>query len=82
MEKSIREMNLEFFGAQLENRGDHTTRGFSFHSNQDTKFWVLKQTSSRLGWDPSEGKYFKGPILFGGDLNFERNFLPLVISET
>ena len=81
-EKSIREMNLEFLGAQVENRGDHTTRGFIFHSNQDTKFWVLKQTSTWLSWDPSKGKYFKDPILFGGDLNFKRNFEPLVISET
>ena len=45
-EKSIREMNLEFLESLLESRGDHTTRGFGFQGNKDTKFWVLKQTSS------------------------------------
>ena len=80
-EKDIRELNLEFLSNKIRNIGDRFTRGFEAQCNTDSKSWILKQSSSWLGWNPDRNEYFSEPIVFGGNLDFERHFENLVISD-
>jgi hypothetical protein len=80
-EKDIRELNLEFLSDKIRMIGDRLTRGYENQCNVDSKSWILKQNSCWLGWNPDDNQYFSDPIEFGGDLNFERNFENLVISD-
>jgi hypothetical protein len=80
-EKDILELNLEFISDKATRLGDRLTRGFENQSIVDSKSWVLKQNNKWLGWNPENNKYFIAPIEFGGDLDFERNFENLVISD-
>ena len=80
-EKDIRELNLEFLSDKIRNIGDRFTRGYEAQCNVDSKSWILKQNSCWLGWNPDQNEYFSDPIEFGGNLDFERNFENLVISD-
>ena len=80
-ERDIREMNLEYLSNLPQHQGDQTTRGYKSQSNKDSKSWILKQANNWLGWSPVENRYYDEPILFGGDIDFKRNFESLVISD-
>ena len=61
---------------------DQTARQWDGQHPVDSRSWVLKSGSKWLGYDPLAQAYFEDPIFFGGDLNFERNFESLVISDS
>ena len=61
-ERNIREMNLEYIGNLLQNRGDQTVRGYGDQSNKDSKSWILKKSSKWLGWNHTANQYFNQAI--------------------
>ena len=79
-EEEIRQMNINHVAelteqeARLEVR--HETR-----ATVTSKDWVLKERDIWKGFDPSTGRYFLKPIVFGGKIDWDNNFLPLVIND-
>ena len=47
----------------------------------DARNWVVKSATRWSGWNAAESVYFESPLLFEGDINFEKNFEPLVVSD-
>ena len=43
--------------------------------------WVIKSSTSWKGWNASESNYYETPILFEGEIGYEKNFQPLVVCD-
>ena len=79
-EEEIRQMNIDHIGEQDEQASNLEQREVH-RAVVTTKDWILKERDQWKGWNPATGKYYLKPIQFGGKLDFESNFLPLVISD-
>ena len=79
-EQEIKQMNIDYLGNQDEEGNDMELRqeGRTVVSSKD---WVLKERACWKGYNPTKGKYELKPIKFGGKVEFDTNFLPLVISD-
>ena len=42
--------------------------------DMESRSWIIKSTSKWSGWNASESVYYDAPLLFEGEINFERNF--------
>ena len=78
-EEEIRQMNIDYAGDQTEEASNLETRN-EHRAVVTSKDWVLKERDQWKGFCPTTGRYFLKPIEFGGKIDFETNFLPLVIS--
>ena len=47
----------------------------------DPEFWIVKNNHRWHGWNPETSSYFVQPILFEGDINFSKNFEPLIVCD-
>ena len=79
-EEEIRQMNINHVGDQTEEESRLETRN-EHRAVVTSKDWILKERDQWKGFCPTTGKYFLKPIEFGGKIDFETNFLPLVISD-
>ena len=48
--------------------------------DMDQKSWVIKSAEKWSGWNAAENVYFEKPLLFEGDISYEKNFQPLIVS--
>ena len=79
-EEEIKQMNIDYQGNQDEEGNDMELRQEG-RTVVSTKDWVLKERARWKGYNPTKGKYELKPIKFGGKVEFDTNFLPLVISD-
>ena len=49
--------------------------------DMEAKSWIIKSSEKWSGWNAAENVYFDTPLLFEGDINYERNFQPLIVSD-
>ena len=47
----------------------------------DARSWVVKSENSWMGWDPESSSYFPDPILFEGEVKFDKHYKQLVVSD-
>ena len=79
-EEEIRQMNIDHQGDQDE-QGNNMELRQERRAVVSTKDWILKERDKWKGYNPIKGKYELKPIKFGGTVDFDSNFLPLVISD-
>ena len=47
----------------------------------DSRSWVVKTDSVWRGWSPEDSQYFDAPILFEGEIKFDKFYEQLVVSD-
>ena len=47
----------------------------------DSRSWVIKTDSLWRGWSPEDSQYFVDPILFEGEIKFDKYYEQLVVSD-
>ena len=47
----------------------------------DSRSWVIKTDSLWRGWSPEDSQYFADPILFEGEIKFDKYYEQLVVSD-
>ena len=80
-ELDIRTLNIQYLAMQDQDQVDLELKDESIKTIS-SKDWILKERNVWRGYDPVTGTYFKKPIVFGGQLDWDVNFLPLVISDS
>ena len=79
-ELDIRTLNIQYLAEQTRESFDVEERQGNFQTIS-AKEWILKEKCQWKGFDPETRTYYKKNIEFGGNLNFDENYLPLVILD-
>ena len=80
-ELDIRQLNIQYLARQDLAQVNFEVRDENI-STISSKDWILKERDIWRGYNPESGNYFQKPIVFGGKLDWDVNFLPLVISDS
>ena len=73
-------MNSAYYSDRAKRQVSADLQGRSM-IDMDPRSWVIKSATRWSGWNASESVYYETPLLFEGDINFERNFQPLIVCD-
>ena len=77
-ELQVRQMNSAYYSDRAKRQVSADLQGRSM-IDMDPRSWVIKSATRWSGWNASESVYYETPLLFEGDINFERNFQSLIV---
>ena len=79
-ELQVRQMNSAYYSERAKKQVSADLQGRTL-IDMDSRSWVSKSSTRWSGWNASESVYYDTPLLFEGDINFEKNFQPLIVSD-
>ena len=79
-ELKIRQINSKFYSDKARKQIASRLHGQEL-VEMPSREWVIKTETSWKGWNASESKYYETPILFEGDIGYDKNFAPLVVCD-
>ena len=79
-ELQVRQMNSAYYSEKAAKQIAANLGGKTY-IEMDARNWVVKSATRWSGWNAAESIYYESPHLFEGDINFEKNFEPLVVSD-
>ena len=79
-ELQVRQMNSAYYSEKAAKQIAANLGGKTY-IEMDARNWVVKTATRWSGWNAAESIYYESPLLFEGDINFEKNFEPLVVSD-
>ena len=79
-ELKIRQMNSAFYSDKSRKQISSKLHGQEL-VEMPSRDWVIKTETAWKGWNSSESRYYETPILFEGEIAYERNFAPLVVCD-
>ena len=74
-ELEIRTLNIQYLAGQTRESFDVEERQGNFQTIS-AKEWILNEKCKWKGFDPETRTYYRKNIEFGGNLNFDENYLP------
>ena len=72
-ELQVRQMNSAYYSDKAKKQVTDDLQGRNM-IDMESRSWIIKSTSKWSGWNASESVYYDTPLLFEGEINFERNF--------
>ena len=79
-ELQVRQLNSSFYSEKAAKQIAANLGGKTY-IEMDPRNWVVKTPSKWSGWNAVQSVYYDTPLLFEGDLQFEKNFAPLVVAD-
>ena len=79
-ELQIRQMNAAYYSQKERNQIASGLHGKDM-VNMDGRNWVIKTSTCWRGWNANESAYYDSPLLFEGEIGYEKNFQPLIVSD-
>ena len=79
-ELQVRQMNSAYYSGRAKKQVSADLQGRTL-IDMDSRSWVIKSSTRWSGWNAAESAYYDSPLLFEGDINFEKNFQPLIVSD-
>ena len=79
-ELQIRQMNSTYYSDKARKQVSSKLHGQDL-VEMPSRDWVIKTETAWKGWNASESNYYETPILFEGDIGYEKNFAPLVVCD-
>ena len=79
-ELQVRQMNSAYYSERAKKQVAADLEGRTL-IDMDSRSWVVKSSTQWSGWNAAESTYYDSPLLFEGDINFEKNFEPLIVSD-
>ena len=79
-ELQVRQLNSSFYSEKAAKQVAANLGGKTY-IEMDPRNWVVKTPSKWSGWNAVQSVYYDMPILFEGDILFEKNFAPLVVAD-
>ena len=79
-ELKIRQINSTFYSDKARKQVTSNLHGQEL-VEMPSREWVIKTDTAWKGWNASESKYYETPILFEGDISYDKNFAPLVVCD-
>ena len=79
-ELEIRQMNSTYYSDKARKQVSSKLHGQDL-VEMPSRDWVIKTETAWKGWNASESNYYETPILFEGDIGYEKNFAPLVVCD-
>ena len=79
-ELQVKQMNSAYYSEKAAKQIAANLGGKTY-IEMDARNWVVKSGTRWSGWNAAESIYYESPLLFEGDINFEKNFEPLVMSD-
>ena len=79
-ELQVRQLNSSFYSEKAAKQIAANLGGKTY-IEMDPRNWVVKTPSKWSGWNAVQSAYYDTPLLFEGDLQFEKNFAPLVVAD-
>ena len=80
-ELQVRQVNSSHYSERQHNHLVDNIQGRNT-IQMDSKSWVVKSSTRWSGWSAEENRYNETPSLFEGDLDFLKNFQPLIVSDS
>ena len=79
-ELQVRQMNSAYYSEKATKQIAANLEGKTM-IEMDARNWIVKSSTRWSGWNAAESTYYDSPLLFEGDINFEKNFEPLIVSD-
>ena len=79
-ELQIRQMNSAYYSEKAKKQVSNGLQGKEM-IDMDSRHWIVKSESEWKGWNASDSVYYDTPLLFEGDIKYEKNFQPLVVCD-
>ena len=73
-------MNAAYYSKKAKNQVSSRLHGKDM-VDMDGRNWIIKSSTSWRGWNASESVYYETPLLFEGEIGYEKNFQPLIVSD-
>ena len=72
-ELQIRQMNSTYYSDKSRKQVSSKLHGQEL-VEMPSRDWVIKTETAWKGWNASESSYYETPILFEGDIGYDKNF--------
>ena len=79
-EIEIKRMCSAYYANENENAVVDSLQGRE-KCKMESRSWIVKTDSVWRGWNPEDSQYFEAPILFEGEIKFDRYYEQLVVSD-
>ena len=79
-EIQIKRLCSAYYANENENSVVDTLQGRE-KCKMESRSWIVKTDSMWRGWSPEDSQYFEAPILFEGEIKFDRYYEQLVVSD-
>ena len=79
-EIQIKRLCSAYYANENENSVVDTLQGRE-KCKMDSRSWIVKTDSIWRGWNPEDSQYFEAPILFEGEIKFDKYYEQLVVSD-
>ena len=79
-EIEIKRLCSSYYASDHENSVVDSLQGRTM-CKMDARSWVVKSDSVWRGWNPEDSQYFDAPILFEGEIKFDKYYEQLVVSD-
>ena len=79
-ELQIRQMNSAYYSDKARKQVSNGLHGKDM-VDMESRNWIIKSSTSWRGWNASESVYYETPLLFEGEIGYEKNFQPLIVTD-
>ena len=79
-ELQIRQMNSAYYSEKAKKQVSNGLHGKEM-IDMESRHWIVKSGTAWKGWNAAESVYYKIPLLYEGDIGYEKNFQPLVVCD-
>ena len=79
-ELQVRQLNSSFYSEKAAKQIAANLGGKTY-IEMDPRNWIVKTPNKWSGWNAVQSVYYDTPLLFEGDIHFEKNFAPLVVAD-
>ena len=79
-ELQVRQMNSSFYSEKAAKQIAANLGGKTY-IEMDPRNWIVKTATKWSGWNAVQSVYYDTPLLFEGEIHFEKNFAPLVVAD-
>ena len=79
-ELQVRQMNSSFYSEKAAKQIAANLGGKTY-IEMDPRNWIVKTSTKWSGWNAVQSVYYDTPLLFEGEIHFEKNFAPLVVAD-
>ena len=79
-ELQVRQMNSSYYSEKAAKQIAANLGGKTY-IEMDPRNWVVKTATRWSGWNASQSIYYETPLLFEGEIHFDKNFEPLVVAD-
>ena len=76
----VRQINSSYYSEKAAKQIAANFGGKTYNE-MDPKNWVVKTATRWSGWNASQSVYYETPLLFEGEIHFDKNFAPLVVAD-